>query len=266
MISHRQKEYMYSYTKGAPPEQLEMHLHNYYEFLYFMQGDASYIVENNIYPVESGDIFVTRPGELHTLAFHSGKTYERQFFQISRDFLAEFNLFDKIDARGAGEGNRITRKIAERYGLHDYFREIEHYVVHRRSESDAMIKSYFIQFLVSLNSIEEHAGETSEGGGRIDDIINYLTDNVSPDITLDFLAEKFFINKYYLCHAFKERTGLTIKQFMNTCKITKAKRMLIEGRDITSLCYDCGFNDYSTFYKTFKRFTGKSPKAFMNGN
>ncbi|MDR3824415.1 MAG: helix-turn-helix transcriptional regulator [Clostridia bacterium] len=96
--------------------------------------------------------------------------------------------------------------------------------------------------------------------------MKYQSKNISADITLDFLAEKFFINKYYMCHTFKKQTGITIKEFMNTRKITKAKQMLSEGADIMGLCYECGFNDYSTFYKAFKKLTGKSPKDFLTGD
>lgn len=265
-ISHRQSEYMYSSSESDPPK-LKMHLHNYYEFLYFISGDASYIVENNIYKIDEGDIFITRPGELHTLAFHSDKIYERKFIQISKEFLSEFELFDKIDRRSGGENNRIPASAAVKYGLYDYFKKVEYYIVHRVSESDAMIKSYFIQLLVTINSISGRETLASSGPRtRINDIIDFLTDNISPEITLDFLADRFFINKYYMCHAFKEKTGLTIKEFMNTRKITRAKHLLSDGADIMNLCYDCGFNDYSTFYKTFKKLTGKSPKAFLNGN
>lgn len=265
MISHRQKEYMYSYTKGAPPAELKMHLHDYYEFLYFKSGDASYIVEDNIYPIDPGDIFITRPDEMHTLAFHSNAEYERHFIQISRDFLSEFNLFDKIDSRPLGTGNKVPAKLVKKYDIGSFFSRIEYYIVHRLPESDAMIKSYFIQFLVQITSIgsETRNKQHIKSKNRIDDIIDYLTYNISSDISLDFLADKFYINKYYMCHAFKENTGLTIKEFMNTRKITKAKNMLLDGSDIMSLCYECGFNDYSTFYKTFKKLTGKNPKAFI---
>lgn len=265
-ISHKQKEYLFSYARSNPPE-LKIHLHNYYEFLYFKSGDASYIVENNIYHINEGDLFVTRPGELHTLAFHSDRTYERHFIQISKDFLSEFNLFDKIDSRLMGTQNRIPAEIAKKYNLYDYFKKVEFYIVNRLPESDAMIKSYFIQFLVQLNSIsEDEDTPVLVTRTRIDDIIDYLTENISSDITLDFLADKFFINKYYMCHSFKDKTGLTIKEFINTRKVTKAKSLLSEGTDIMNLCYECGFNDYSTFYKTFKKLTGKSPKAFLKGS
>lgn len=265
-ISHRQDEYLYSYSKSAPPEHLQMHLHRYYEFLYFQSGDASYIVEDNLYHIEEGDILITRPDEMHTIVFHSDKTYERCFIQIAHEFLSEFNLFDKLDSNPFGSFNRILAAEAGRLGLYDYFKKVEHYVVNRVPESDAMIKSYFIQFLVAINSIDNGRDASEDKRrSRIDDIMDFLTDNISSDITLDFLSDKFYINKYYMCHSFKEKTGLTIKEFMNTRKITKAKNMLLSGADIMNLCYECGFNDYSTFYKTFKKLTGKSPKAFING-
>lgn len=266
-ISYRQNEYLYSYAKDNPPE-LKMHMHYYYEFLYFKAGDASYLVENNIYSAESGDIFVTRPQELHTIAFHSDKQYERDFIQISKDFISDFPvLFETIDSNEPGNGNRIPKNIAANYNLYEYFDNVKHYIINRLPESDAMIKAYTIQFLVKLNSISDaDMNINMQKKNCIDDIIEYLTYNISSDITLDFLANKFFVNKYHMCHTFKKRTGLTIKEFINIRKITKAKNLLCNGTDIMSLCYECGFNDYSTFYKTFKKLTGTSPKSFINGN
>ena len=95
---------------------------------------------------------------------------------------------------------------------------------------------------------------------------NYMDEHYVEKITLDDLEAQFFINKYYMCHTFKKQTGITIKEFMNTRKITKAKQMISEGADIMGLCYECGFNDYSTFYKAFKKLTGKSPKDFLTGD
>lgn len=262
-VSYHQKEYLYSYALHEPPE-LKMHMHRYYEILYFKKGDASYMVEDNIYNIYEGDIFITRPNELHTPVFHSNKMYERYFIQIEREFLDEFHLFDYLDSRGAGAENRICAADAERHGLYDFFTKIEKYVVNRVPESDAMIKSYLIQMMVSINNILKKPVRTDNSQtDRIDDIIAYLSNNISSDIGLDKLSDKFFLNKYYMCHAFKAKTGLTIKEFINTRKITRAKDLLLQGSDIMNLCYECGFNDYSTFYKTFKKLTGKSPRNFL---
>ena len=191
-ISYKQKEYLYSYFRSKPPE-LNLHLHKYYEFLYFISGDATYIVEDNLYKIHPGDILLTRPGELHTIFFQSEKPYERIFMQIHPDFITEFDLFDKINSSPIGENNRIPSDIVQSFGLYDYFKNVEHYILNRVPESDTMIKSYFLQFLVAVN----HALDNTilpikpTNNNRIDDIIDYLTDNISADITLDFLAEKF---------------------------------------------------------------------------
>ncbi len=67
-----------------------------------------------------------------------------------------------------------------------------------------------------------------------------------------------------MCHTFKKTDWYYNKGIYEyKKKITKAKQMLSEGADIMGLCYECGFNDYSTFYKAFKKLTGKSPKDFF---
>jgi len=268
MISFRCKDYMYSYHLLDPPK-FKMHLHHYYEFLYIQKGDASYLVEGNTYEAEDGDIFITRPEELHTIIFNSPKKYERQFIQISPDFLSDIgiDLLYFINHRALGEYNRIKSDLVQKYELHYYFDKVRHYIVNRVPESDIMIKTYIIQFLVNLNSIFKEFSDDlqiyKKTNPRVDMIIKYINDNISKPIQLDELAEHFFINKYYMCHIFKEETGLTIKEFINTRRIAKAKKLLSEGYNITEICFKSGFNDYSNFYKTFKRYTGKMPKEFF---
>ena len=70
-ISYKQKEYLYSYFRSKPPE-LNLHLHKYYEFLYFISGDATYIVEDNLYKIHPAIFWLTKP-ELHTIFFQSEK-------------------------------------------------------------------------------------------------------------------------------------------------------------------------------------------------
>lgn len=63
-ISFRCDDYMYSYAAAKPPE-LATHSHKYYEFLIFLSGNASYMVESSSYKAESGDVFVTSRGAAH---------------------------------------------------------------------------------------------------------------------------------------------------------------------------------------------------------
>jgi AraC-like DNA-binding protein len=63
---------------------------------------------------------------------------------------------------------------------------------------------------------------------------------------------------------FKEETGLTIKEFTNTRRIARAKQLLPKYKSVKDLYSVCGFSDYSSFYRTFKRFTGVSPMEFLH--
>lgn len=267
-ISFKKKEYLYS-SSSPNIEKFKMHLHQYYEFLYFVDGDGTYMVEDTEYSAGPGDLFITRPEELHAIAFRPGSHYARKFVQISPSFLGDvdIDLLKFINTRPLGQFNKIEKKIADRYDFYKYFKSIEEYVVNRVPESDLMIRTYMIQFLVKLNSAFSEIGVSQSlvkrSNPKIERIIEYINENISEDISLDALAETVYINKYYMCHMFKDTVGLSVKEYVNTRRIAEAKKLLSAGGDFTSICFKCGFNDYSTFYKTFKKFTGMSPRKFL---
>lgn len=267
-ISFRHKDYMYSYDKAEPLE-LRMHLHNFYEFLLFKSGNASYIVENSIYQIREGDLLITRPDEIHTISFNSDAVYERHFIQISPEYLKDegIDLLYMINQRPPGTMNRISADIVKSYGLDEYFSLVEQYVVNRVPESDILIKSYIIQMLVKINSaLREYRDlflETSFTNKRVTAVKKYIDEHFNENISLEMLCEKFFISKYHLCRTFKSYTSLPVKEYINTRRITMAKQMIFEGHSLTEVCYKCGFKDYSVFYKTFKKFTDKSPRDFF---
>lgn len=266
-ISFKQSDYLFSYNSFRP-QKLAMHLHKYYEFLYVLSCDGNYIVEGNTYTAGNGDLFITKPNELHTITFNTNKMYERYFIQISKDFInsSGIDMLSLIDSKENGTYNKISADIVRQYGIGNYFRLIEPYVVNRVPESDILIKSYVVQMLAKINSAIRESENTLQYSGsdnKIDNIKNYLDENIMRDISLDELAQHFYINKYYMCHSFKERTGLTVKQYIAERRIAKAKYMITNGGNITDICFDCGFTDYSVFYKTFKKMTSKSPREFF---
>lgn len=268
-ISFRHNDYMYSYSKGIVPE-LRMHMHNYYEFLYFKKGKAVYHVENNVYSVEEGDLFITRPDELHTISFLSDDDYERHIIQISDNFLSDigFDMLELIKSRKAGTLNRIDAKTVKSYGLEKYFLSVEQYCINRVPESDVMVKTFIIQMLAKINSfMREYENMTYElpyKDSRVMDIKNFIDEHITENLTLDSICEHFFITKYYLCHMFKKYSGMTVNEYISMRRLLVAKQMIFAGQNITDLCYKCGFKNYSSFYKSFKKLTGKTPSEFFS--
>lgn len=94
-------------------------------------------------------------------------------------------------------------------------------------------------------------------------IINYIHEHYSEELSLDFLEKTFYINKYSLCSLFKEVTSFSPNQYIINCRITKAKDLLINDVNVESVCGQVGFNNLSHFSRTFKKMVGESPKQFQ---
>ncbi|MDR2160216.1 MAG: AraC family transcriptional regulator [Treponema sp.] len=133
--------------------------------------------------------------------------------------------------------------------------------------------SLLIQFrlgemLVRVNSLyrEKHGvGPDFRGGSseRVYRIINYLHKNYMKEISLDGLAKKFYINKFYLCTLFKSITGLSPTQYLLNCRILKAKDLLLRDYSVEEVCDLTGYNNMSHFSRSFKQRTGMSPKHYQ---
>lgn len=259
--SFRCEDYMYSGSASMPPK-MDMHSHRYYELLYFGSGDAAYIIGGRTYQAVPGDVFVTAPGEMHCIVFNSDAVYKRQFIQISAEMMERIPYEVR---RGVTESicrgrNRIPAELVKRQRLGAYFRLV-HYNIGRNTEtSDFMIRTYIMQLVamlgeISAEEIDLYSGEKAV----IADIKSYISGNISSAFTLDSLAAEFFMSKYYLCHMFRSETGMTVKDYINAQKIAKACELMREGKGAVDAQKLCGFNDYSTFYRTFKKYMGISP-------
>lgn len=97
----------------------------------------------------------------------------------------------------------------------------------------------------------------------IDSIKNYIDTNFIENITLDHLSNKFYINKYYLTRIFKSTYGITINNYINNLKITKAKELIrFSDLDFENIAINCGINDNNYFSRIFKKIEGISPKDY----
>ena len=94
-------------------------------------------------------------------------------------------------------------------------------------------------------------------------VLQYLQEHYREKITLDELAERFFINKYYLTRRFKEEYGITISDYILSLRIREAKEILrFSGDSLETIAERCGFYDLAYFSRKFKKAEGISPSAF----
>ncbi|WP_246597742.1 helix-turn-helix transcriptional regulator [Faecalicatena faecalis] len=98
---------------------------------------------------------------------------------------------------------------------------------------------------------------------NLQQIKEYLDQNYQHRITLDNLAELFFVNKFYLSRIFKEQYDVTINNYLQQVRITHAKQLLrFSGLSMDKIAVECGMNDANYFARVFKKVEGISPGEF----
>ena len=124
-------------------------------------------------------------------------------------------------------------------------------------EMMVMINSLFID-----NHSVEIADATFQYNQQVQEILTYINQHITDAITIEQLAEQFYISTSYICRIFKAATGTTINKYINARRITIAKSLLTMGLGVSEVCEKCGFNDYSNFLKAFTKAVGISPKKY----
>ena len=93
----------------------------------------------------------------------------------------------------------------------------------------------------------------------------YLDQHYEEKISLESMAERFFIDKHYLARLFKEQYGVTLISYLQQVRITHAKQLLrFSEKSIEQIGLECGMGELSYFSRVFKKLEGVSPSVFRN--
>lgn len=239
-----------------------LHCHDNYEIYMFIEGDSKYVVEEKIYNLNPDDIIIIRKHEMHRVWHNSNAKYSRLTITISPDFFTENNCteYEKAFFNTKPEnGNKINAETVRDIGLYDAIMRFRDFTKDFTKLNTPIAKSLLIEILYYINIIHDYE-KPDEAQKPINKIINYINSHYTDDLTLDFLCERFFISKYYLCRIFKKRTGLTIQTYIKEKRLAHFNELKKSGKRMTEAAFLSGFNDYSVFYRTYVKKYGHSPE------
>ncbi len=129
--------------------------------------------------------------------------------------------------------------------------------------STAKETSIILQILITLAENCSKGAATIRTKGKsfayVKSTINYIRNNYNNKLQLDDIAAAACVDKYFLSRAFKEATGKTIVEYINTYRCNRAASLIKEGYTVSEAAGMCGFDNFSYFTKTFKRIVGILP-------
>lgn len=260
-------DFDYSHGTDSNPDKSDFSLHNHNdscEIIVFLKGNCEFRAEGSRYELSPCDIVITHSSEMHVMLHKPPvKAYERAVFHIKKSFFYENNCEEFLEfftKRPLGTSNVIPAKLVKERKIPGIIEDIDSYIKENDSMVYTAVKSKLTELLYNLSRITSRSEEFSFNNDKINDIILYINDNISTDLSLDKIAEHFFISKYHLCHIFKEHTGLTINKYINYKRILMVRELALSGWSLIDASMEAGFGNYSNFYKVYVKETGKSPK------
>ena len=253
-------EFVYS-INNEPHNDREFCLHNHndlYEIYLFLEGELEFHIEGSIYRAHPNDIFIARPNEMHNF-FLSSSRYRRIVVFVPVKFFRQ-NRCEELEGfllrRSLGADCQIPAAITERE-LVPLLLKINRYL---QEGALRIAKCVLLEFLYQLNQVREPLAEPVVEDQRIRDVLLWLNEHLTERVTLDGLADAFFLNKYHLCRIFRSVTGMSINQYLNYKRLLLARSLHQNGQTLLEASVNAGFNSYAHFYRMHKKVFGTGPR------
>jgi len=249
------------------------HTHEYFQIYYIAKGSLVHFLGSKSSKLHQSDMFIIPPGVVHYIAPEANTVFYS--FSFMPDFLGEISQSGKLTElflRDLMTGKEILPKVS--IGPEDIF-YIESIMERMLDEFNTkgfgfseIIHSYAVLLVAVLarnyfekNTLPEYFDNSKE---FVLHCIEYVKNNFTQRITLDEISKLSAMSKNSFCKLFYKLTGHSFNNYLNICRIKKATEYIKNGYKITAIYGLCGYADFSTFYRNFKKIMGISPKAFKN--
>ena len=188
----------------------------------------------------------------------SSSTFPRAFLPDTCDLRLCFQEAQKR------HGNVLRVENLEKSSLFSVIRRLEQSFQEQDYGRELYQKVLFLEFMILLNRALLHNRvnylENQVSNHKIASIIDHINDHLAEEITVDGLAEQFFLSRSHLMHLFKAETGYSVGSYINEKRLLLSKSLIQNGMSATEACYESGFRDYSTFCRAFRKKYQTTPR------
>ena len=240
--------------------QYTMHTHNNVEVYLLLAGHGIFHIEGSSYPLSPGDVLVMRPAESHYIELTADVPYERVVINFDVNAFAgidpENRLIQPILNREAGRHNQYKAFAFHGGSCMDYWQTM----MAPTGEPYVNLLAGLIGLLREVHNIYFDQKDQETAADMLEyRIVQYINDNLREPLTLEDICKQFFISKAQLCRLFRKTTATTVWQYITVKRLVLARQLLEQGESPTKLYTQCGFNDYSTFYRAYVKHYGCAP-------
>ncbi len=253
--SYGNKQFFFSHDRTSDPSvtQFQIHRHNQYEMLLVVEGEGKFVIEDKLYDFKANTLFLVPPNTFHAIVQPPKALYERFVVNFAPSLIP--SCIEKP----------TTLLIKPSEELIDYFKRFDFACENYPSEwLQSLFVSFVTETLLFIEFKENHASLSITLPPLIKATVNYISQNLYSPLTSQSIANALYVNRSHLSRVFSSVMKTSLMKFVKSKKMCAAYELLLIGNTPQQACDMLSFDNYSTFYRDFKREFGVAPSLITH--
>ena len=265
------KDFEIFYYNDTHFSNVKSHTHDYYEFYFFLQGEVDLMVSGRAFPMQAGNVALIPPGIAHYMVNRNENTpYRRFIFWVSREYYEQLKEvsadYSYIITQAVENGQYVYHNGLSTFNaLHEKCYRLLEEIHTAHFGKETKINLCVNDLMLQLNRMayeNNNPVKHSENQSLYIRLMQYIEEHLEDDLSLDELANHFYVSKFHIAHIFKDNLGLSIHQYITKKRLEMCRNALLSDSSISKTFHTYGFKDYSSFFRAFKKEYGLSPKEY----
>ena len=263
--------YLFDYdVRSAEINMQFQHFHTFYELCVCLCPAATHFLEGKPYALQTFDIVGISPNVLHMTQYPEGDPCRRLIVRFSLPGDAE-GLSDEYGLLLSPfrQGTPIYRFDPDiRAQLIRRLSDIAHLSCQADPLRNLRIHLAFLDLLTLLfrsRSQNQYVNETAitPTEKKIYALTGYIHAHYAEPLSLEMLAQRFYMSSCYLSHQFRAVTGFTLTEYIHAARLRNVQALLLNtAMPVTDAALSCGFTSFSQFNRVFRKYVGMTPTEY----
>lgn len=249
------------------------HLHEEYEIYYLFEGERFYFIGQKTYHCKKGSLVLVNKNLIHKTGMAGGSYHDRILIEFCGEpFGTFFSSLGDMNLERFFDENTGVINLEQRDQTY-----VENLLLGIQSEMHHKLPGFRLSVMMKLSELLIFAARTNAKASKsdidvhspkhqkVDEVANYIVTHCQEPLSLESVADTFFVNKCYLSRIFKEVTSFTVNEYINVHRINKASDLLTSTTmSIAEIASECGYESLTYFEKVFRTYREISPLKYRN--
>ena len=244
LFSHfiQSKDALFKYARGIS-DRTGKEFHDFHEIIYFLGGEAEFISEKLHTRLQPETILIIPAQTFHQMVIHGAP---QCYYRCLLQFTSDIPFADITAIPSDTEIRYLMGKLMTAARLND-------------GDAPEMLRAVLTILIHALKSKHEISDSMQSQNSLVRAAISYINQNIEKKLLLSEIADACNVSASTLSHVFTKDMHVSIHKFIVKKRLINAHRRIVNGQTATSAALECGFQDYSGFYKQYVKTFGAPP-------